>query len=165
MTIRSRALALAAVCSLLPALAAASDSRPNLRLHITSDDGDRVDIDLSVGWLASLLDWADVDCDADTDRDTRKMAQSLDRQGDGSRYEFVDDDGDVVVARRESGVLLLDTRDDDGEVAHVEIPWPLAECLFLGREPKEGLGRALVRDGLRIRVDGDDGERVRISID
>ena len=160
----ARLAALAAALTLLPTAAFAGGDRSTLHLHVDGDDG-KVDLDLSLGWLATFIDWADLECDTHTDADTRRMAKSLDRQGEGGVYEFEDDDGDAVVARRVKGALKIESRDDDGEVSKVEMPWPLAECLFLGREPKGGLGRALGDGDVRIRVEGKDGDRVTVDVD
>lgn len=160
----ARFAALATALTLLPTAAFADDGG-SLRLRIDSDKGDRVDLDLSLGWLATFADWVDFECEADTDADTRRMARALDRQGEGGRYEFVDDDGDEVVARRVDGALKIESEDDDGEIARVEMPWPLAECLFLGREPKGGIGKALSNAKFRVKVEDGDGGRVSIDVD
>jgi len=161
----ARLAALAAALTLFPAAAFAGSDGSTFHLRVDGDDGGRVDLDLSLGWLAAFVDWADLDCEVDTNSDTRRMARSLDRQGDGGVYEFEDDDGDEVVARRVKGALKIESRDADGELSKVEMPWPLAECLFLGREPHGGLGRALSRGDIRIRVEGDGGDRVTIDVD
>jgi hypothetical protein len=161
----ARLALLATALTLLPTAAFAGSDSSSLHVHIDGDDGGRVDVDLSLGWLATFVDWADIECDSHTDSDTRRMARSLDRQGEGSVYEFEDDDGDNVVARRVKGALKIESRDEDGEISRVEMPWPLAECLFLGREPKGGL-RSALRDGdFRIRVEGHDGDRVAVDVD
>jgi hypothetical protein len=154
----------AAALALAPAAAFGDDDGGRLRVHISGEDGDRLDLDLSLGWVAALVDWADVECEAETDRRTRRMAQSLDRQGEGGVYEFVDDDGEEVVARRVEGTLRIESREKRGEHAKVEIPWPLAECLLLGREPDGGLARALERGNFRVRIEGEDG-KVTIDVD
>lgn len=161
----ARLAALAAALTLLPAAAFAGSDSSTFHLRVDGDDGGRVDLDLSLGWLAAFADWADFECEVDTDSDTRRMARSLDRQGEGGVYEFEDDDGDEVVARRMKGALKIENRDADGELSKVEMPWPLAECLFLGREPRGGLGRALAKGDFKIRVESDDGDRVSIEVD
>jgi hypothetical protein len=93
------------------------------------------------------------------------MAERLDRGGDGSSYRFRDEDGDPVLATRRAGRLRLETTDEDGERSTVELPWSVAECFLLGREPRGGFGE-LLRDGLRIRVEERDGEsKVDVRID
>jgi hypothetical protein len=156
--------ALGAALALLPPAAFGAGDDPTFHLRIDGDDA-KIDVDLSLGWLAAFVDWSDFDCEVDTDRDTRRMAKSLDRQGEGGVYEFEDDDGDRVRARRVDGTLKIESRDAGGEVARVEMPWPLAECLFLGREPAGGLARALERGEFRVRVDGRDGDRLTIDVD
>jgi hypothetical protein len=153
----------AALALPLPAL---GDDRPTFRLDVRGDDGERIEIEVAASWLATLVRHSTLDCDASGDRRTRRMAEELDRRGEGAVYEFEDGDGDRVVSRRSRGRLVLETFDDDGDRAVVEMPWALAECLMLGREPDGGLGRWLADQGLSVRVDeGDGGGRVRISFD
>ena len=167
----TRLAALASALVLFPASAFASsehrsgDSDGSFHLHIDGDDGGKVDVELSLGWLAAFVDWSDFECDVDTDSDTRRMARALDRAGEGSVYEFEDEDGEQVAARRVDGLLKLESRNDNGKTARVAMPWPLAECLFLGREPHGGMGRALSRGDFKIKVEGRDGGRVTIDSD
>lgn len=161
----TRLAALTAALTLIPVAAFAGEHGSTFHLRVDGDDGGRVDLDISLGWLATFVDWADLDCDVDTDSDTRRMARSLDRQGEGGVYEFEDDDGDRVVARRVKGALKIQSKDEEGELSKVEMPWPLAECLFLGREPHGGLGRALSKGEVKIRVEGNDGDGDRITVD
>jgi len=143
---------------------AESDSR--LRLDVESSSGDHVHLDLGTGWLTSLIAAADVTCEGSDDRRTRRMAHELSRQGEGGVYEFRDRDGDAVTARRSRGQLILETRRGDGDRAVVEMPWLLAECTMLGREPEGGLTRYLRREGLSLKVDAHDGgDHVRLSFD
>lgn len=156
---------LALAVALLPA-ALAADSGPSFKLEVDGDDGERVRLELSAGWLSALVRHATIDCEASDDRRTRRMAEALDRGGEGSVYEFENRDGDEVVARRTRGQLVLETRDRGGDHAVVEMPWRLAECWMLGREPAGGFARWLADEGLSLRVDSRDGEdRVRISLD
>lgn len=157
-------------CSLAVALAlpfaASADDGTSLRLEVESDDGDQVRLELASGWLSALVRHATIDCDGSDDRRTRRMARELDRRGEGGVYEFVDSDGDRVVARRSRGQLILETTDDDGDRAVVEMPWALAECWMLGREPAEGLAGIVSDGGLALRIDARDGrDHVHISVD
>lgn len=148
----------------LPLSAAAAE--PRLRLDVVSDDGAEVHLDLSASWLKSWLEFADVDCRAEVDSPTRAMAVSLAAQGEGGVYEYEQRDGDHVLARRARGELRLEVRERDRDRSVVELPWSLAECWLLGREPQGGIGRALARDGLHVRIEAHDGEdRVRVSLD
>lgn len=147
-------------------LAAHADPRTTLRLEVESDDGEEVRIELASGWLSALARHATIDCDGSDDRRTRRMARTLDRRGEGSVYEFVDSDGDQVVARRARGQLILETTDEDGDRAVVEMPWVLAECWMLGRQPADGLAGLLSDGGLALRIDArDGGDRVHVSLD
>ena len=158
-------VAFAAALLLSPAVAHADDDKSNLRLHIKGEDGGKLDLDLSLGWLASLVDWADIECDTQTDRQTRRMAQSLDRQGEGGVYEFENQDGDDVVARRVKSTLRIESREEHGELSTVEMPWPLAECLFLGREPRGGLAKALADGNFKVRIESSDGSKISVDVD
>jgi hypothetical protein len=147
-------------------LAAAAAEEARLRVDIVGEDGAQVHLDLSAGWLKGWLEFADIDCKAEVDAPTRAMAASLAAQGEGGFYEFDQADGDHVLARRARGELRLEVRDDDRERSVVEMPWTLAECWLLGREPRGGLGRVLARDGLHVRVESHDGaDRLRLSLD
>jgi hypothetical protein len=158
-------LALAAALLAAP-VALAADSAPSFKLEVDGDDGERVRIELSAGWLSTLVRHATFDCEGSDDRRTRQMAEALDRRGEGSVYEFEDRDGDEVVARRSRGQLILETRERDGDQSVVEMPWPLAECWMLGREPAGGFAGWMADEGFTLRVDARDGEgRVRIRFD
>jgi len=143
-----------------------ADSDSHLRLRIDGEDGGQINLDLSSSWLSSLLAAADITCDGSDDRQTRRMARELSRRGEGGVYEYRDHDGDRIVARRSRGQLILETRHRDGDRGVVELPWVLAECTMLGREPEGGLGRYLQREGLSLRIDARDGDgRVRLTFD
>jgi len=163
---RTRALVIAALAGtlLFPAASRADDS--TFRVVVDGDDGSRVDIQLPGGWITGLLAAATIHCHSDADDDAVRMARSLARQGEGGVYSWTEDDGKEVVARRSRGQLKIETRERDGERASVEMPWVLAECVMLGHEPAEGLGHALARDGVHIRVRGSDEDgSVRIVLD
>lgn len=160
-----RRLALAALLCVLPT-AVGADSDGSFQLEVDGDDGEHVRIELSTGWIAALVRHATIDCEGSDDRRTRRMAEELDRRGEGGVYEFEDRDGDEVLARRSRGQLILETRERGGERAVVEMPWVLAECWMLGREPAGGLARWIAEKGFDLRVDARDGdERVRIALD
>jgi hypothetical protein len=169
----SRSLAATAVLGVALGLSGAAPSAGgderalSLRVDVQGEDGERVSFSISSSGLAGLISRADfdLDCEGADDRQTRRMMALLDEKGDGAIYRGEDDDGDPLVGRRRGGRLLIESRDDDGERAEIEMPWPLAECLLLGREPEGGLRRALARGDLEFRIDArDEGGRVRISI-
>lgn len=139
----------------------------SLKVEVEGEDGERVSFSISSSGLAGLISRADfdLDCEGADDRQTRRMMVLLAEKGEGAIYRGEDDDGDPLVGRRRGGQLHIESRDDDGERAEIEMPWPLAECLLLGREPEGGLRRALDRGDLELRIDArDEGGRVRISI-
>jgi hypothetical protein len=164
MKLRWIALTLLATLVAVPALA---DGEPRrLRIEIDDRDGERIDLEISTGWLGALLEKVDIDCEATDDRRTRRMARHLDNAGEGSRYRYYDQDGDDVLALRRDGRLRLETLSEDGDQAVVEMPWEAAECFLLGRQPEGGIGRLIAREGLRLKVDSrDDDGRVRVWLD
>jgi hypothetical protein len=167
-TIAAIAAVAAVALALSPTAAFAHDpdSAPRLEVHVDGEDGTNFDLSIGAGWIAGLIDSLDVECEVATDADTRRMARHLDRKGEGARFRFVDDDGDDVLAIRRAGMLRIETSEKNGESALVELPWPLAECFLLGREPAGGVGRLLLDSGLKLKVDARDGDgRVRVSID
>ena len=164
----ARRLALA--CCLAAALSlpypTLADPGAKFELEVEGEDGEQVRVAVATGWLSALVRHSSIDCDGSDDRRTRRMATELDRRGEGGVYEFEDRDGNRVVARRSRGRLILEEVDDDGDRAVVEMPWVLAECLMLGREPAGGLAEWLAEEGFSLRIDARDGEgRVRISFD
>ncbi|MCZ7649965.1 MAG: hypothetical protein M5U13_01890 [Thermoanaerobaculia bacterium] len=161
-----RLLGIACAAALLGLPALAADSRPGFELRIAGDGGEQVRIEVGSSWLAALVREAVFECQASDDPETREMAESLDRQGEGGVHRFTADDGDRVTARRRHGQLVLQVVDRKGERATVEMPWAFAECWMLGRAPAGKTARDLVGDGFSLQVDGRDGrERVRISVD
>ena len=108
---------------------------------------------------------ANLSCDGDSDRDTRRMMEHLERSGENSTYR-VEDDGGVVTARRRGGQLLLEKTGGDSDRGRVEMPWLLAECFLAGR-PVQAEVRELLGPGHRLLVDirGEEGGRVTISVD
>jgi len=161
-------LGLAPLALAAPASAGAEkETPPTLRIRVEDDDGSRVNVDLSAGWLGAIVEAADIECEAESDRQARAMMESLDRQGEGGVHRFIDeDDGDQVVARRSRGALKLESTGRDGEVAVVEMPWEVAQCLVMGVEPPGDLGPRIARGDARLRVDVRDRDgRVRVSLD
>jgi hypothetical protein len=163
---RRTTLALACVAALLaslPSAAAARDS--SFRLIVDGKQGGHLDVQLPAGWLTGLLASSSFECRADGDAEARELARSLDRQGEGGVFTWTDEHGRDAVARRSRGQLKIDVEDDQGKHSVLEMPWPLAECLLLGRQPEEGLARALGRGGVHVKIEGDDGGLVRIFVD
>lgn len=166
-------LALAGALTLFAAPAGAADgagsdpAKASLHLSVQGDDGENVDLHLSSGWFGALVSAATLDCDGDADGDARKMMQSLRRQGEGGVWKDRDQDGDLVLARRAKGMLKIETTEQDGGKAYVEMPWEVAECLMLGIEPSGDLGRRIANGEakFRVQVDDRDGGTVRFAIE
>jgi len=162
------ALALAVA---LPAGAAAHDPKDHdeesatLRLEVHDEDGNDLHFEVGSSWLGALISAVDIECEVKSDRDTRRMMKSLREQGEGGVYEYVDDDGDEVIARRRKGQLRIESRDDD-ERAVVDIPWEVAECLLAGIDPPGDLGRRIAAGDVKMKIDvRDDESRVRITLE
>ncbi len=166
-------LALAAALLTAPLAVGAAETtepesaRSSLHLEIRGDDGDNVDLHLSSGWLGAIVAAATFECDGDADRDARRMMESLRGQGEGGVWKERNGDGDRVLARRAKGQLKIETVDDEGERADVEMPWEVAECLMLGIEPAGDLGRRIASGDakFRVQVRGRDGGTVRLAIE
>ena len=138
-------------------------------LHVESAEGDEVRIEASSGWLGALISSVDVECDADSDPRTRAMMEDLRRQGEGGFHRYRDEeDGERVTGRRARGSLKLETRGDDGDLAVVEMPWEVAECLMMGVEPPGDLGRRVAAGDAKLSIDvreGDGGDRVTLRLE
>jgi hypothetical protein len=163
---RNILLAASVAAALVSPVPAVADSASTFKLEVRGDDGEHVKLELAAGWLSALLRHSTIECDGSDDRRTHRMAEALDRRGEGAVYEFESRNGDRVVSRRSRGRLILETFEDDGDRAVVEMPWVLAECWLLGREPAGGLARWMADEGVSLRIDGRDGRgRVRIAFD
>jgi len=171
-------LALAAISILtlaLPVVAAAggektsqppADSQGRFKLQVEGENGDSVRLEFSTGWLGALIESADIECNAEADRDTRKMMATLAAQGEGGIYTYEDSDRDRVVARRSGGALKIEQTQRNGKVSVVEMPWEAAQCLMMGIDPPGDLGRRIARGEAKLKLDvRDEDGRVRISID
>jgi hypothetical protein len=164
---------LVAVLVLAAGPARAGDSKPaepaTFSLHVESAEGEEVRIEATSGWLGALIASADVECEGDSDRQARAMMEDLRRQGEGGVHRYRDeDDGDRVIGRRTRGALKLETRGEDGDVAVVEMPWEVAECLMLGIDPPGDLGRRIARGEAKLAIDvreGDTGDRVTLRLE
>jgi hypothetical protein len=165
--------ALAAALLLLPAAGRAAEapktgaSHATLHIEVEGADGENVDLHLSSGWLGALISTASIDCDADADRDARRMMESLREQGEGGVWKDRDRDGDQVLARRAKGMLKIQTTETGGDRSYLEMPWEVAECLMLGIEPAGDLGRRIASGAakFRIQVEDRDGGGVRFAIE
>jgi len=161
-------LAAAALLLLLPAGAAfAAPSPDRIRIHVADEDGEKLDLRIESGWIGALASMVGIECEASGDSRTLRMARRLDRGGEGTSYRFRDHDGDEVLAVRRHGKLRIETRDaHDGDTAVVEMPWKVAECFLLGREPEGGIAAFISDEGFDLRVDSGDGYgRVHVHID
>lgn len=165
----ARLVACFGAAALLAAPALAGDQKtdaPDLDIRVEGADGGAVHLSFSGDWLGGLIESLHVSCRVDADRRTRAMMESLDAGGEGAVYEFTEDDGDRVVARRLRGLLVLETRERDGDRATVEMPWPTARCLLQGVAPEGDLGHRVAEGKARLRLDVSDHDgRVRIRLD
>jgi|CXWL01.1.fsa_nt_gi hypothetical protein len=164
----SRYLAFSAVAIALAFAvpAHAADESPNVRVRVAGAEGEHFSLDLSSGFLTGLVKTAlaaGIHCDTTLDADASAMLHHLDREGEGSRYTLVEDSGKRIKARRHSGQLDLEVTEVDGRTSRVSIPWAFADCA-LGR--RMDAGDLFDGDGgLEIKIDGEDGSKVRVKID
>ncbi len=148
-----------ALLLLATALLAGSKDR-ELSVRIEGDDGADLSFSISAGFVEGILEGlagADVDCEVTTDVDTRAMLEHLDRRGEGSKYRYRDDDGDLVKARRRRGQLELDIAREGENDAHVSLPWALAECMLGHRVELSSAARA------ELAFEDDGAVRIRIE--
>lgn len=160
-------LGAALAVSMLSAGPAVAGDEARVSIRVQTDDGARVELETGADWLQGVLASADVTCDADDDRATRRMMSSLTRLGEGGVYRGEDEDGGEFVARRRGGMLRIDKAGDDGERTLVEMPWEVAQCLMAGIEPAGPLGKRLARGEARLRFEtsGENGARVSIRLE
>jgi citrate lyase gamma subunit len=158
---------LLAVLAAAPAIAGASESKDaKLRIDVRSEDGEGVHLTFGSGFVSGLVSTlapSHMDCDANADEpEVRRFFRELDRAGDGAKGTL-EHEGDLLEARRVHGQLRLKVTDEDGDVSRMNIPWPLARCLFAGEDlSRAELLRALEAGDLSIEVDDRDDS---VSID
>lgn len=161
-------LALATGLALVPQSAQADrDERSaTFRVEVRDADGSQLSLAMPTGWLNGFLAGTDIDldCDGSDDRGVAAMMRALEREGEGAVWNGTDDDGDPLHGRRKVGQLVLESRDEDGETARIEMPWPLAHCLLGGIGPAGGLEQALTRGDLEFRIDVRDGDGSEVRI-
>ncbi len=144
----------------------AAGDEAKLSIKVETDEGSKIELTTGGGFLQGLIRGADVCCEADDDRETRRMMSSLARQGEGAVYRGTDEDDGDFVARRRGGMLRIEKAQDDGKRTLIEMPWDVAQCLMAGVEPKGDLARRLARGEAKLRFEtGGDGASVSIRLE
>ena len=157
-TARRFAIAAAALVLLAGLSApAARAAEHRLEVHIQGEDHGGLDLSLDGTLAAALIGAlapAHLNCDdGDRDPQTIAMMRYLEAHPDGSYRTWKR--GEEVSAVRHGNRVELHVVDRHGETVNVEVPWSLARCV-LGYPTR--LGAALLsEDGLRIRIDGQEG--------
>jgi hypothetical protein len=105
-------------------------------------------------------------CDPDVDSDTREMMRALSGSGRYATYEKQDGD-DVLRARRNGDQFRLQARDEDGQGFTLDLPWPVAQCLFAGRGEamKVDLQQLKASGKFAFRLDGVEGVNLSFNFD
>ncbi len=131
---------------------------------LTLDFGDSKDggisINLSGDWLAEALLEAvteSIDCDAESDRDVRKMLLHLRQRGEGSSYTMRDED-EVTKAYRRKGKLELHKFEPGEKPTRVVLPWAMGECMLGNPQPLRKLAgdfeMTIEKDGeIKLQID------------
>jgi len=148
-------LATALTVGLAPTPASAGSARISAK-----GEGGGASIDFN--WLSALKTAVTLDCDTRTDRDTRAMMRSLERQSARGRYEWRDGD-EKLTAIRAGERFTLEGRDEDGTFK-VSIPWPVAQCLFGGQGTPRQIDLASLRKAGAVRFQWK-GEKGGITAD
>ena len=109
----------------------------------------------------SLLAGADgaftLTCDTSSEADTRRMISALQRKGSRGSWESHDDDGRVSASRR-GDRFRLRVWEDGSKKFDLQMPWPVAECLFGGRNGETfeiAVASLKAAGGLRLVLEGE----------
>jgi hypothetical protein len=148
------------IAALLVTFGAAESSASTVRLSARGG--------LDLDWISALKTAVTLDCDGRPDADTRAMMQALERQGGYRRYErrAGREGGDQLVASRSGQRFYLHAKENDGGGVKIEMPWPVARCLFGGREAPAKLDlRSLRQPGAFVFQVEDGNSHFSIDLD
>ena len=155
-----RTMTLLAAVSIL-AVPSYADKNKDMTIDIEGEDGQNISLTISsnlVDGIIKGLSENDMECDTTTDKETLAMLQHLDRKGEGSKYSFTNDEGEVVKARRRKGQWEMEVVKDDENNTIISMPWGVAECM-LGRDVPAYKGK----DEFEFKIEQDGGLRIRIE--
>ena len=153
-------LVIAALWVVAPAVA--GDERKGMTIDIENDEGENISITVSSNLVDGIIKGLaenDINCDdSDLDPETRKMLEHLDRKGEGSKYSFTNEEGQLVKARRRNGQWEMTVVKDGEKDTVLSMPWGMAECM-LGRDVPAYSGK----DDLEFKIEQDGGVSIRIE--
>jgi hypothetical protein len=153
-------MALLAAVSIL-AVPSHADENKDMTIDIEGEDGQNISLTISSNLVDGIIEGLsenDMQCDTTTDKETLAMLQHLDRKGEGSKYSFTNDEGEVVKARRRKGQWEMEVVKEDANNTIISMPWGVGECM-LGRDVPAYKGR----DELEFKIEQDGGLRIRIE--
>ena len=160
----------AAAFAIAAALAAAGPAAAgSFHVDVNTDEGEDVHFAIGSGFLSAMVRTfapLAIDCDDSADDPkVRRLFHELERAGEPSRGTLRDD-GDLLEAHREHGVLhLVVTDGDDGDVAKISMPWTVARCLLGGEKVSRAELASAFEDGkFEIQVEDGDDDDVTIDI-
>jgi len=137
------------------------DKHKDMTIDIEGEDGQNISIVVSsnlVDGIIKGLSENDMECDTTTDPETLAMLRHLDRKGEGSKYSFTNDEGQLVKARRRKGQWEMEVVKDGENNTVISMPWGIAECM-LGRDVKAYSGK----NDLEFKIEQDGGVHIRIE--
>lgn len=160
--ITHRTVAFLAVALILAAPSFADKKSKHMTIDIENADGENISISISSNLVDGILEGLsqnDMSCDeSDLDPETRAMLEHLDRKGEGSKYSFTNDEGELIKARRRKGQWEMEVEKEDKENTIISMPWGMAECM-LGRDVPAYSGK----DKLEFKIEQEGGVRIRIE--
>ena len=152
---------------LLVALLVASPSvagkdKKEMTIDIQNADGENISITVSSDLVEGIiqgLSESSMSCDKDDlDPETEAMLEHLDRQGEGSKYSYTNEEGKLVKARRRKGQWEMTVVQDGEKDTKISMPWAMAECM-LGRDVSGYKGK----DDVEFKIQQDGGVSIRIE--
>ena len=136
--------------------------KKDMTIDIENADGENISITISSNMIDGIIEGLaenEMSCDdSDLEPETRAMLEHLDRKGEGSKYRFTNEDGEVVKARRRKGQWEMEVEKKGEEDTVISMPWSVAECM-LGRDVPAYSGK----DSMEFKIEQDGGVRIRIE--
>lgn len=157
----SRIIGLLVALAIVAAPSFAGDKNKEMTIDIENADGENISIAISSNLVEGIIQGLsenDMECDTTTDPETLAMLQHLDRKGEGSKYSFTNDEGELIKARRRKGQWEMEVVKDGENNTIISMPWGMAECM-LGRDVKAYKSR----EEFEFKIEKDGGVRIRIE--
>jgi len=156
-----RTLANIAAILLMASPVFAGDKHKDMTIDIENEDGENISITISSGLVEGIIEGLaenEMDCDVTSSKETLAMLQHLDRGGEGSKYSYLNDEGELIKARRRKGQLEMEVENSGEKNTIISMPWAMGECM-MGRDVAAYKGK----DKLEFKVEQDGGIRIRIE--